>query len=767
MDVLRKYTHGFINYGFKTNAKGERKKAIYGNVYDDANRNWNYEQAEQDLKRRKSAGEEAYMSRVIRIKKSDIVCIDIDEDMKYEELIARFPFLEGHCYVAGNTKGWHIYVRCADYPRKKNETKCMGDIEGDVIVVQMFEREDKEWHNDIQELEVAHINSMKAETDTESVSSTASTTSIASYEPPQRIKCEDFHRAIMNNINPTYYTNYDHWCKFIWAIHFTFENAVDIADHYSQKADGYTSREDVERYMNSATREAIGFGYLMNLSKQSNLIQHKIAIMDKKALPSNEMDYVEIMMNLCDDIIKQGETMYVYVKPYWIQDPTKKQDIVSKKIMDVLIPFYKEYLQRMSNLLTITQDENETDRLTRRIKKLCGIIKELGECATVGRISTMLRIQLPNSTVLFDNHPYILCFKNCAFDLKTNKQVDITKEHYISQNTGYDYKEPSEDHKKKMKELIESIFKNEEERNCYISIMRSCCTGVANEKFIMANGSGGNGKGVLNNLMATMLGKDYYAKGNIETITSNMKSGANPEVANFHKKRMIKFAEISQGVRLNLGSIKDLTGGEDINARMCFSNNTITQMLCTLIFECNQKPSIDGCVGDAEIRRFVNVPFRAKFTSDERFLSLEGYTRGDAYYKTKDFQEEYKCVLFDYLLGYKYIDIYEPECIRKDTYKYLCENDPFTAWLDSQFELTEDPNDIVSMKTMTQMYKDTYLRQGTRAYRTHTKDTMIGLLNDNLKWKHIFALHYKDRRKIGEKEVTNSFWKMKLRDNDE
>jgi phage/plasmid-associated DNA primase len=223
-----------------------------------------------------------------------------------------------------------------------------------------------------------------------------------------------------------------------------------------------------------------------------------------------------------------------------------------------------------------------------------------------------------------------------------------------------------------------------------------------------------------------------------------MKSGANPEIANFHKKRTVKFAEISAGVKLNLGSIKDLTGGEDVNARQLYSSDTKTDIHCTMIFECNKKPSFDGNVDDSVIRRFVNVPCRARFTTDPRFIGLPGYTQGNSYFKTREFQEEHKCALFDFLLGYDYLDIYEPPCIREDTYTYLCENDAFTSWMDAHFELTDVKTDVVPIKTIVSMYKEQYLHAGSRAYKSHTKVKMLELIEDSLKWRGFKALYYKD-----------------------
>ena len=74
----------------------------------------------------------------------------------------------------------------------------------------------------------------------------------------------------------------------------------------------------------------------------------------------------------------------------------------------------------------------------------------------------------------------------------------------------------------------------------------------------MANGGGRNGKGLINELMLKMLGDDYSYTGHINTLTKELKSGPNPEMAQLDKKRFVKFEEPNDNDMLNLGNIKKL-----------------------------------------------------------------------------------------------------------------------------------------------------------------------------------------------------------------
>ena len=62
------------------------------------------------------------------------------------------------------------------------------------------------------------------------------------------------------------------------------------------------------------------------------------------------------------------------------------------------------------------------------------------------------------------------------------------------------------------------------------------------ERFIIFNGSGGNGKGMINDILLMALGS-YGLLGNNAILFECSKTGSNPEKANMDKKRVVIFRE--------------------------------------------------------------------------------------------------------------------------------------------------------------------------------------------------------------------------------
>jgi phage/plasmid-associated DNA primase len=273
--------------------------------------------------------------------------------------------------------------------------------------------------------------------------------------------------------------------------------------------------------------------------------------------------------------------------------------------------------------------------------------------------------------------------------------------------------------------------------------------GLLYEVFVLANGSGGNGKGLLNSLLKMMMGVMYFYTASVTTYTEKLKEGANPAIANMHKKRCCITSEPKDTEKLNLGVIKGLTGDAEINARGLYSSNTAVRLMALHILECNKKPSFDGRIDDSIIRRFINLVFRSVFTMDDSKLHLPNHHKANPFYKTPEWQNQNKCALFDFLCQYDYVDLHIPPCVRKATYDYLCENDDFTCWLDQHYTLLAEPESVedkkswrkqtIKLRSMCSLYKETFLRVGSREYRKLTQEKFLEKLKENIKYKSIVA----------------------------
>ena len=720
---------------------------------------------------------------------SGITVVDFDCMEIYNKLLADFPVLQTAPRVQTN-KGMHVYFKYdalhKDIPGPNKddlqklfdlETNKHGvDIQSDNKIVYApptkYNHPEKgvveyKWlQSDPSSVELPELPIELIERLTKKPESKPATSSNTD------LSLDGFHKDILNNIRLDQYDEYPLWCKFIWAIKFTFEHeqALAVAIEYSKRSDKFVSEADVESKMNQAKDSRIGWGYLMNLSKQSDRSRHyRIIARHSNIWSDDDYNIANTALNLVDDNVCKltNGQIYIYQNPYWVCDNGngKLRAYICKLLRE-----YYTHLQKEVNydMKLHTDDEDEYKSLTEKLKVLLKAVSKVNNSYHSKCILDFFCINMVESEIEFDTYqPYYFCFTNCAFDLKTNKPVEVKRDDYITQHTGYAYYKSSKDELAEISKLVDSVFfDSEEKKKSYISVLRTGMIGKYFEKFVLANGVGRNGKGAVNEMQEIMLGgnrgeKGYFYKATPTSLTQDMKAGANPELANMHKMRFVVAQEPKEGALLNLGTIKALTGGENINARKLYSNDTNVKLMNTLVLECNKKPKFDGRVDEAIIQRFINEMFKAVFTDDaSKIAKLKGYFAKDAKYKNAEWQRSHRCAFFDYLLQYDYIDIYEPKEVRDATFDYLCESDDFTAWLDQHFEVTDNKKDIMKLKEMCSLYKDTYLKMGSREYRKMTAAKFLEKLQENIKWKHIVDEHYHAKK-------TNYFTCVKIATNED
>lgn len=149
-------------------------------------------------------------------------------------------------------------------------------------------------------------------------------------------------------------------------------------------------------------------------------------------------------------------------------------------------------------------------------------------------------------------------------------------------------------------------------------------TGLTEQALAFLYGHGANGKSVLLDLIARILG-GYAAVAKIESLTGTNRRGggdATPDLMPLVGARMARAAEPDQGVPWQEGLIKDLTGGEPMMVRSLHENFVEFRPIFTLTISGNHKPDIRG-TDDGIWRRMMLVPFDVQIPESERINKAE------------------------------------------------------------------------------------------------------------------------------------------------
>jgi phage/plasmid-associated DNA primase len=321
---------------------------------------------------------------------------------------------------------------------------------------------------------------------------------------------------------------------------------------------------------------------------------------------------------------------------------------------------------------------------------------------------------MTNETVKFDDNADIIGFNNGVYDLIKHEFRETKYDDYITMSCGYDYN-PNYDPESMndMLVLLKSIMPDEETRNLLLEVMSAGLTGRVIEKFILFNGGGRNGKGLLDEFLKIIYGDYCLIYANVSLLTEKQKTGGNPELASIHNKRIVIMKEPDDNEYLQNSCIKSITGGGNVSGRMLYSNSTLITLCLILIMECNVKPKFKSEPGDAEEDRVVDVLLTNRFTSIEEEIDNVTVFRGDPKYKTKEWKESHRDAFLQILLNsFKILQknnysLSIPKVVALRTQTYLNQSFPIFQLFNDYYEKTDKTSPPLKLKDVYETLKRT------------------------------------------------------------
>ena len=563
-------------------------------------------------------------------------------------------------------------------------------------------------------------------------------------------------KELVDIINQKYLDNNDDWTKIIWACR--AEDNIELARYISTRSTIHNEKDMKVAYdsfvrKNNAVNKDTFYHYAKISNEDKYLeIRAKYHSFDEiGGFTDNDAAKTFCKLFGCD-YIYYDKHYYCFDGILWLRNDSGNK--LKLAIANDLSTFYlKEATRRQDKLNKIT-DKTTQEIHKKQIAGLLDIVKKLQNFNTLNNVFGMIKnyIERGKDDIAFETKPYLFAFKNKIFNLRTCNWVEPSRDDYLYVSTGYDWVEPTDETITDLHKLLDTIFPRADEKKLYLTLLATGLCGRTLENFIMANGSGGNGKGVLNELCEKLFGNYAYNCANA-VLLAPIKTGNNPTVANMKHKRIVFYREpdtsVSQG--LNLAAIKELTGGEEINARVNYSNDTKTLLSATHILECNERPKLCGRVDDATIRRLIDIPFRSVFTAKPDEYFGEYVYAKNIFYKSSEFKNEYKYALFTILVEYwkeylesgENIDAFVCDSVVERTKTYLEANDELKAWIDERYERSGNRNDIIQISDIYTAYKDSedWFNLSKKERRETTKKKYIEKIANSIH----FRKYYKER----------------------
>jgi P4 family phage/plasmid primase-like protien len=378
-----------------------------------------------------------------------------------------------------------------------------------------------------------------------------------------------------------------------------------------------------------------------NLAKYTEVRKETIDFfIDETLQQATEYDLATVLFNIFKDnfvcvSIKQ-EMWYEYKNHRWcaIDSGTTLRAMISKEVHDI----YSNRIRSTINVMhTLDRDDEKwknLQNLSNKMSDICVLLKKTPWKNNIMRESKEIFYD-GEFVKKIDTNPYLLCFNNGVVDFKNRIFRKGQPDDYLTKCTNIDY------HAKRDPKIVNEINKFMEElfpvsdlRKYMWDFLASCLIGTnENQTFNIWTGTGANGKSILVELMSRCLG-EYKGVVPLPLITKERINigSASPELAQLIGVRLGVMSEPSKNNVINEGPMKELTGGDPLQARALFKDS-ITFIPQFKLVVCTNTLFDIKSNDDGTWRRIRVCPFESKFL-------VEPYN--DVRYPKEEYQYQFK-----------------------------------------------------------------------------------------------------------------------------
>ena len=300
-----------------------------------------------------------------------------------------------------------------------------------------------------------------------------------------------------------------------------------------------------------------------------------------------------------------------------------------------------------------------------------------------------------------DADPWLLNTGSGTIDLKTGRLRTHNPRDLITKLTGAAY--DPEALAPRWTIFVNEIMDGDAELVGYLQRFAGyALTGDVSEQiFLFCSGSGANGKSVLLEVLASVLG-DYATPLSPQALVVKHDATTN-ELASLRGARLAYCAEIEAGKVLDAGLMKSLTGGDSFRVRHLYKEYFTLKPQAKLAYNANGQPRVrDNSFGFW--RRCRHVPFNVSFTGE----------RCDPRLREK-LEAERSGILNWMLAGLRMwleSGLREPESVRIATSEYRDDQSVIRAFLDESTRNT--PGLCVPLAELHTEYQEWAKRSGER-----------------------------------------------------
>ncbi len=298
----------------------------------------------------------------------------------------------------------------------------------------------------------------------------------------------------------------------------------------------------------------------------------------------------------------------------------------------------------------------------------------------------------------WDRDPWLLGVENGVIDLRTGelrsgKPADYIRTVARTSFLGLYYPAPT------WERALSEIFSDNPEVTPYIQkLLGYGITGLTNLHMILIfyGPSGRNGKGTVIEALKIVLGDLAHKTRTAALLQSRYPSArgaADADTVAFQGKRIIWASETDDGQSLDAARIKELTGGDTLNARLPYAKRAVEFAPShLLILLTNHRPKVPAD-DEALWSRLHLIPFNQRFVDDP----VKPNERRADHALMEKLKQEVPGILAWLVRGclaWQKEDLCQPDCVKVSIDEYRSAEDELVQFLEDEGILKSGPSEI-------------------------------------------------------------------------
>lgn len=436
----------------------------------------------------------------------------------------------------------------------------------------------------------------------------------------QLVKCLSKSRA----------ENYEDWIKVGWTLRNIDNRLLKSWIEFSEVSSKYVAGE-CEKLWDKMKLDTLGIGSLHYWAKQDNIEEYKkisdtniVSLIDKaQGSKGAHYDVACVVHSVYKHQYRftSRDIWYTFKddKHRWMRsrEGLQLRTILSRDICTRFLERATYWNRQASD----KDDEDDKDKLEKKAKILQEIALKLKTSGYKDSVMKECKALFCDEKFeeLLDSHPHLIGFNNGVYDLRLHEFREGVPDDYISFTTGRNYipYNPNAAEVCEINEFMSQMFTNPEICKYVKDIFSSTIDGgIRHEKFYIFTGSGSNGKSKILELIQKMMG-EYYCILPISLLTQKRASSnsAQSELERTRGRRFAIMQEPSDGEKINIGLMKELSGGDRILVRGLFKEPIEFKPQFKMTMVCNDLPEVPSDDGGTW-RRIRVVDFSSKFTDN-------------------------------------------------------------------------------------------------------------------------------------------------------